>query len=101
VAIVVYGHSARVVLNPTRGDDQGSILNAIYSLQPEGATNTEDGLRLGYQLAGQMYRPDATNRVILCSDGVANVGETGPDAILNAIGESARNGITLSTLDIR
>src|SRR5258707_8164216 len=45
-----------------------------------------------------MYRPDATTRVIVCSDGVANVRETGTDAILNSIGESARNGITLTTL---
>ncbi len=98
VAIVVFGDSARVLLNPTRGDDQASILNAIYSLRPEGATNTEDGLRLAYSVAGQIYRPGATNRIILCSDGVANVGATSPDAILQSIGDSARNGITLSTL---
>jgi Ca-activated chloride channel family protein len=98
VAIVVFGSSARVLLNPTRGDDTGSILNAIYSLQPEGATNTEDGLRLGYGVAGQIFRPEATNRVILCSDGVANVGATSPDAILQSIGGYARNGITLTTL---
>ncbi len=78
VAIVVYGSDARVVLNPTSGEDRATILSAIYGLQPEGATNVEAGLRLGYNIANLAYRPDGINRVILCSDGVANVGATGP-----------------------
>jgi len=36
--------------------------------------------------------------VILCSDGVANVGETGPDAILEAIRGYADEGIQLTTV---
>jgi Ca-activated chloride channel family protein len=98
VAIVAYGTSAHVVLNPTSGADKGTILNAIYSLQIEGATNVEAGLNLGYQIANQAYRPDGINRVILCSDGVANVGATGPDQILQSIRGYADAGITLTTL---
>jgi Ca-activated chloride channel family protein len=98
VAIVVYGSNAYVVLYPTTGADKERILDAIYSLRTEGATNAEAGLRLGYDLAYQAFRPGAINRVILCSDGVANVGETGPDAILEQIGGYAKTGITLTTV---
>jgi len=98
VAIVVYGSEARVVLYPTRGDDRATILSAIYSLHPEGSTNAEAGLRLGYQIAMQSYLPGATNRVILCSDGVANVGATGPDAILETIRGYVSEGIYLTTV---
>ncbi|MBN1665456.1 MAG: von Willebrand factor type A domain-containing protein [Anaerolineales bacterium] len=98
VAIVVYGSEARTVLYPTSGEDRASILDAIYSLRPEGSTNAEAGLRMGYQLAWQAYRAGAINRVILCSDGVANVGETGPDAILNEIRGYVESGITLTTV---
>jgi Ca-activated chloride channel family protein len=98
VSIVVYGSEARVVLEPTRGSDSGEILSAIYSLSPEGATNAEAGLRLGYGMAMEAYKPDGINRVILCSDGVANVGETGPDAILEEIGHYVDEGITLTTV---
>jgi Ca-activated chloride channel family protein len=98
VSLVVYGSDARVILYPTSGSDKGAILNAIYGLQPEGATNAEAGLRLGYGLAAEMFRPGALNRVILCSDGVANVGATGPDAILESIRGYARQGITLTSL---
>ena len=94
VGIVVYGSEARMVLNPTSGEDKQRILDAIFSLHTEGATNAEAGLRLGYQLAYQAYRPGAINRVILCSDGVANVGATSPDAILEHIRGYADTGIT-------
>lgn len=98
VGIVVYGTDARVVLEPTSGEDRDLILKAIARLQPEGATNAEAGLRLGYQMAAQSLRPDAINRVILCSDGVANVGQTGPESILKEIAEYAAEGITLTTV---
>ncbi|MBN8657067.1 MAG: von Willebrand factor type A domain-containing protein [Anaerolineae bacterium] len=98
VSIVVYGSEARVVLEPTRGSDSGRILNAIYSLQPEGATNAEAGIRLGYRTAMEAYMPGGINRVILCSDGVANVGETGPEAILEEIDHYVAEGITLTTI---
>jgi Ca-activated chloride channel family protein len=98
VGIVVYGSSARVVLEPTSGEDRGAILEAIYGLQPEGATNAEDGLRKGYQMALKAYRPEGINRVILCSDGVANVGNTGPDSILEQIKGYVSEGVTLTTV---
>lgn len=98
VGIVVYGSEARVVLEPTSGEDKGTILEAIYRLQPEGATNAEGGLRLGYERANRAFKPGAINRVILCSDGVANVGQTGPEAILEVIGGYASEGITLTSI---
>lgn len=64
---------------------------------PEGSTNAEEGLRLGYEMAAQAFSPDAINRVILCSDGVANVGETTAEGILSTIERYAGEGITLST----
>jgi Ca-activated chloride channel family protein len=36
--------------------------------------------------------------VVLCSDGVANVGATGPESILARIGSEARRGIELTTV---
>jgi Ca-activated chloride channel family protein len=78
--------------------NQEHILTAIRALAPEGATNAEAGLQLGYELALQNSEPNFINRVILCSDGVANVGQTGPDAILKEIRAYVKEGITLTTV---
>jgi Ca-activated chloride channel family protein len=97
VAIVVYGTNARSVLPPTSGARRGVILNAIDKLRPEGSTNAEAGLRLGYRIAQQAYQEGANNRVILCSDGVANVGNIDAGTILGEVGKYVENGITLTT----
>jgi Ca-activated chloride channel family protein len=49
-------------------------------------------------MASRAYEPRAINRVILCSDGVANVGETGAEGILKVIADHADGDITLSTV---
>jgi len=93
IGIVVYGSSARVVLPPTPVDARRSILRAIDALQPEGSTNAEAGLRVAYDLAEEHAQPGAINRLILCSDGVANVGNTAAESIL----QHAEDGVSLST----
>lgn len=96
VALVIYGSRGGVVLDHT--GDLAAIRRAIDRLRPEGSTNAEEGLTLGYDLARRAFREGAINRVILCSDGVANVGATGPDSILERIGDEARRGVELTTV---
>lgn len=96
VGLVVYGSYGQVLLEPT-GDHQ-AIRAAIGRLAPGGSTNAEEGLVLAYGLAEQSFREEAINRVILCSDGVANVGRTGPGSILERIGAAAERGIELTTV---
>ena len=98
VAIVVYGTRARTVLPHTGIEGREEILEAIHSLTTDGSTNAEEGLQLGYKHALRNARVGNINRVILCSDGVANVGETGPDAILKTIRSHVEEGITLTTV---
>jgi Ca-activated chloride channel family protein len=98
VSIVVYGTEAHVVLDPTPGSDKGTILEAIYSLHPEGVTNAEAGIRLGYKMAMRAFKSEGINRVILCSDGVANFGETEADVILSEIRHKVEEGVTLTTV---
>jgi Ca-activated chloride channel family protein len=96
VGLVIYDDEARVVVRPT--DDHGRVREALGRLRPGGSTNAEDGLALAYRVAGDAWQADANNRVILASDGVANVGATGPESILAVIGREARRGIYLTTV---
>jgi Ca-activated chloride channel family protein len=100
VALVVYGSDARLVLPMTPIAEKASILAAIESLYPEGSTNAEAGLQVAYQHAWEHFNPQLLNRVVLASDGVANVGATGPDAILESIGQYAAKGINLTTVGV-
>lgn len=98
VAIVVYGSDARIELNPVSGSHKQEIMQVIGRLHPESSTNVEAGLRLGYETAMGAYNSDGTNRVILCSDGVANTGNTSANGILDYIHGYVDEGITLTAM---
>jgi len=98
VGIVVYGSNARALLEPTSAYNKQRILTVIDGLTTEGATNAEAGIRLGYQMASRNFREGGVNRVVLCSDGVANVGMTGPAGLLDMIGRESNRGITISSI---
>jgi len=98
VAIVEYGSEARVILEPTRVRDRDRILDAIDSLRSNGSTNAAAGMDLGYRLAHDAFVEGGINRIILASDGVANVGVTDANGILDRVREDAEDGIQLVTV---
>lgn len=99
IGIVVYGTDARVVLPHTSVVNREHILDRIDSLCPEGVTNVEDGIHKGYELARRNSESDCINRVVLCSDGVANEGVTDPEVLLKQIrGYVDDDGIFLTTV---
>jgi Ca-activated chloride channel family protein len=96
VGLVVYGSRGQVLLQPTH--DLERVRWTVDRLTTGGSTNAEEGLMLAYDLARRHWRPEAINRVVLCSDGVANVGRTGPESILERIGREAEEGVELTTV---
>ncbi len=100
VAIVTFGAEGRVLLEPTRATDRDQILHVIGQLRPSGSTNLEHGLRLGYELARSSMTENGIDRVVLASDGVANVGLTDPEGILGSIRRDAAAGIELVSVGV-
>lgn len=100
VGIVVYGNHAHTILEPTYATRSGkeTIMRAIGRLQPEGSTNAQAGLELGYKMVARHFERDKINRVVLCSDGVANNGITGADSIYDTIRQEADQGVAISAV---
>ncbi len=98
VALVTYAGSTGVILEPTPADQKSKIHAAIDGLQSGGGTAMSSGVDLAYQLAQRSARPGRENRVIVLSDGDANIGRSTPEALLAQIHEYAGQGITLSTI---
>lgn len=97
IGIVTFGSTAQVVLSPVTGDQKRRVSSVIDRLWADGSTYAEAGLKLGYEMASDQYAAGYTNRIVLCSDGVANVGRTGPEEIMREVTRNAQTGITLST----
>ena len=100
IGIVTYGDRGHAILNPTAAKHDDYILEVIDRLYPGGSTNAGEGLRLGYEMADRWLDPERITRVILLSDGVANVGRTGPESILGQVRHYVNEGVTLSTVGV-
>ncbi len=98
VAVVMYAGQTGIALDPTPGDQKAKINAAIDALQSSGGTNMSSGVDLAYGLAERTMRPGRENRVIVLSDGDANIGSSTPEALLEQIHGYAGRGITLSTI---
>jgi Ca-activated chloride channel homolog len=96
VAIVQYDSHARLVLEHTPIANKAAILKAINTLQCGGSTNLEEGMHRAYALAAANFVPKGENRVLLLSDGVANLGSGAAEDILAKIDAFRRQGITCS-----
>ena len=96
VSLVAYGTKARLVLEAVGAGETARIVGAIDAIQCGGSTNLLDGLDLGYRMAARAFRTGGINRVILCSDGAANIGLTGGDQIVDAVRGFRDQGITFT-----
>lgn len=95
VAIVAYSDTAEVLREMTPVSDRETLHAAVDELSTESATDLEEGLVSGYEVASKGFRAGSTNRVILLSDGLANTGSTSADGILGSVAEKAAEGIAL------
>jgi Ca-activated chloride channel family protein len=98
VAMVTYAGSTRVVLPATGLDQKHLILSALDDLTAGGSTAMASGIDLAYQEAMKGLAPGAESRVIIVSDGDANVGRTSHQEILDTIAAKVKEGVTLSTI---
>ncbi|NOT52724.1 MAG: DUF3520 domain-containing protein [Chitinophagaceae bacterium] len=98
VSIVVYAGAAGLVLAPTSGFEKTKIKDAIDKLEAGGSTAGGAGIRLAYKTARENFAKGGNNRVILCTDGDFNVGESSDDAMERLIEQERKSGVFLTVL---
>ncbi|WP_346238869.1 YfbK domain-containing protein [Niabella insulamsoli] len=98
IAIVVYAGSAGVVLPATDGNAPAKIKDAIDRLQAGGSTAGGAGIELAYKIAAENFVKNGNNRIVLCTDGDFNVGQSSDDELERMIEEKRKTGIFLTVL---
>ena len=98
VAIVVYAGNAGLVLPTTSGSDKQKILAALDGLEAGGSTAGGAGIKLAYDVARQHYIAGGINRVILCTDGDFNVGQSSDGELVRLIEQRRTEGSYLTIL---
>ena len=100
VALVTFSSRARLVLDFTPATDRQRILAALDGIQAAGFTHLEAGLKLAYETAARGFVCGASNRIILMSDGVANVGADATAELLAQVEQYRKQGIFCSVFGL-
>lgn len=98
VAMVVYAGNAGVVLPSTEGNETIKIKDAIDRLQAGGSTAGGAGIQLAYKIAQDGFIKNGNNRIVLCTDGDFNVGQSSDDELERMIEDKRKSGIFLTVL---
>ena len=98
VAITTYAGHVSVALAPTPATDKDAVTAALASLSASGGTSMASGLDLAYAQAEAMQQQGTRTRLVVCSDGDANLGPSTADELLAHIADRARRGIALTTV---
>ena len=100
VSIVTYDSSVRVLVPATKASDRSTIKERIKTISAGGNTALFAGVSKGAAEIRKFLDENRVNRIILLSDGLANVGPSSPGE-LEQLGESLiKEGISVSTMGL-
>jgi Ca-activated chloride channel family protein len=99
MSLVTFDDQAEVLFKTSGAEDASRMARLIAGIQPGGGTNIYDGLTQGQALLGD-DSIEGVKRVVLLSDGMANLGVTDPVELARISGSLASAGISVSGLGL-
>ena len=90
VTLIGFARQPRLLAEALDGNHANQTLDLLDRTPAEGGTNLEEALKLGGELARRHFATTAQNRIVLLTDGAANLGNADPERLAAAV-ESLRS----------
>jgi len=100
VSITIYDDQIETLVPSTLATHKSHLLQQIKKISARNSTALHAGWVQGGIQVSQHLNPEHLNRVILLSDGLANVGETNPDVIASDVNGLTKRGVSTTTMGI-
>ena len=100
LGIVSYSDNAYVRVPAGELDDLSEIRSAIRELEAGGRTALHAGVSQGLSELREFIDPYKVNRVILLSDGLANIGPASPRELAELGRGAAQDGVSITTIGL-
>jgi Mg-chelatase subunit ChlD len=99
-SVVTFSRTAHLWVDGVPGNQAGQVAEQVSGLTPQGGTNLEDAMNLAYQTALRHYLANGVNRVVLLTDGAANLGNVEPEALKQKVEAHRKQGVALDCFGI-
>ncbi|HEX5397512.1 MAG TPA: VWA domain-containing protein [Verrucomicrobiae bacterium] len=100
VSLIVYSDKARLLVPAQRVEDKEALKEQIENVEAGGSTALYAGVKLGADQLQEYFSSRRINRVILLSDGLANVGPSSPRELRRLGSDLAERGISVTTIGV-
>ncbi|MDA0323437.1 MAG: VWA domain-containing protein [Verrucomicrobia bacterium] len=100
VSVIAYNHGVSVLVPATKATHRGNIQDGIRKLRATGTTALFAGVSKGAAEIRKFLDRNRVNRVILLSDGLANVGPQTPGELGELGSALIKQGISVSTIGL-
>jgi Ca-activated chloride channel family protein len=100
VSVIAYDDTAEVLVPATHVVDKDSIRRRIDAIRPRGSTALFAGVSRGIEEVRKFLDQSHVNRVVLLSDGQANVGPSSPNELGRLGAATAKQGISITTIGL-
>jgi Mg-chelatase subunit ChlD/tetratricopeptide (TPR) repeat protein len=100
LSIVLFSRTARLWADGVSGSQAASLADALDGVTPEGGTNLEDAMKLAYETALRHYLANGENRVVILTDGAANLGDVKPEDLQDKAKAERTQGIALDCFGV-
>jgi len=99
-SVVTFARTAHLWVDGVPGNQAGPVADELSKLTPQGGTNLGDAMDLAYQTALRHYLANGINRVVLLTDGAANLGDVEPTSLKAKVETNRKQGIALDCFGI-
>lgn len=100
VTVIGFSRTPRLLADALTGDKAGKLGELVNQSASEGGTNLEEAMKLGGQLAERHLLAGAQNRIVLFTDGAANLGNADPTRLAESVKQLRLKGIAFDIAGI-
>lgn len=94
ITVAGFSRTPRLMADRLPGERAKELIDIVRNTPSEGGTNLEEALKLGGDLALRQKNPAAQNRIVLLTDGAANLGNAKPEDLAERIRALRQQGIS-------
>jgi len=99
-SLVVFSDEARVLVAAQKVEDKDALKEKIQGIEADGSTALYSGVKMGADQLQEFFSSKRINRVILLSDGLANVGPSSPRELRRLGSQLAERSISVTTIGV-
>ena len=100
LSIITFDQDVDVICPSQNVTNKDSLKTVVKSISSGGSTNLSGGFLRGYREVLKESRPGKVNRILLLTDGEANVGITEPSLLADKAKGMAEKGVSVSTVGV-